>query len=124
MQDDVIHGSVQLTAACLLPRYLFGKADCQHGSAVREEHLRAKTLNINLPQYLSNQVCAVLFETEVTLPGHKCSKYRENYKPSVHLCTQFNSDFKRSCMTVRSAPATLTESKKAAVVLSPQLIRK
>lgn len=122
MQDDVIHGSVQLTAACLLTRYLFGKSDCQHGSAVKE-HLRTKTLNINTalspPQYLLNQVYAVLFETEVTLPGHRCSKYRENNKPSVHLCTQFNSDFKTSCMMVLSAPAPLTQSKKAAVVLSP-----
>lgn len=44
MQDDVTHGSVQFTAACLLPKYLFDKADCQHGSAVREETPQGKTL--------------------------------------------------------------------------------
>lgn len=88
-----------------------------------KKHLRAKPLNINTafppPRCLSNQVCAVLSETEVTLPGHKCSKSREGDKPSVHLCTQFNPDLKRSYMMVRGAPATLTESKKAAVVLPP-----
>lgn len=44
MQDDVTHGSVQFMAACLLPRYLFEKTDCQHGSAVKEETPQGKTL--------------------------------------------------------------------------------
>lgn len=88
-----------------------------------KKHLRAKPLDVNTafppPRYLSKQVCAVLFETEVTLPGHKCSKSRESDKPSVHLCTQFNTDLKRSCMIVCGTLATLTESKKSAVVLTP-----
>lgn len=61
----------------------------------------------------------MLFETEVILPGHRCSESRESDKSSVHLCTDFNPDLKRSCMIVLSALATLTESKKAAVVLPP-----
>lgn len=121
------HGSVQFMAACLLPRYLFEKTDCQRGSAVREETPQGKTLEYKYripllpppPQYLSNQVFAVLFETEVTLPGHKCSKSRERDKPSVHLSTQFNYDLKKSFMMVCHTLATLTESKKAAVVLPP-----
>lgn len=44
MQDDMTHGSVQLMPAHLLPRYLFDKADCQHGTAVREETPQGKTL--------------------------------------------------------------------------------
>lgn len=43
MQEDVTCGSVELTAACLLPRYLFDKAGCQRGSAVREETAQGKT---------------------------------------------------------------------------------
>lgn len=44
VRDDVTHGSVQFMAACLLPRYLFEKTDCQHGSALREETPQGKTL--------------------------------------------------------------------------------
>lgn len=88
---------------------------------LEKKQLRAKPLNINTAPpfwYFSNQFCGVLFATEVTLPGHRCSKSRESAKPSARSCTQFGPDLK-SCVMVRGAPATLTESKKAAVALPP-----
>lgn len=42
--QDVTCVSVQLMAACLLPRYLFNMADCQQGSSVIEEIPQGKTL--------------------------------------------------------------------------------
>lgn len=92
-----------------------------------KKHLRANPLNINtaflLLWYLSNHVCAVLSETEVTLPGHKCSKSRESDKSSVPLCTQFSPDLKKSCMMVHNnIPATVGVKESFATSLTHRLI--
>lgn len=123
MQDDV-----QVLLACSPGTCLIRQTVSM--AAVREETPQGKPFEYKYsispaPVFVKPGLCCAS-ETEVTLPGHKCSKSRESGKSSVPLCTQFSPGLKRSCMMVRdNTPGTLRVKESCysfATSLTPTLI--